>query len=115
MSVIDDIFGTQSIIEAIEVSPGEIMKSINIASILDNVYEFAHDEMFFLEDNWARANLTVESVCASAMRIYKDPSDGLYRIWCSCCKRHISSSGSLQFNSFHDALEEIPFASIFIE
>ena len=79
-SVIDDIFGTQSIIEPIEVSPGEIVKSINIASILDNVYEFGCDEMFFSEDNWARANLTVESVCASAMRIYKDPSDGLYRI-----------------------------------
>ncbi len=71
-------------IEAIEVSPGEIMKSINIPSILDNVYEFGRDEMFFSEDNWARANLTVESVCASAMQIYKDPSDGLYRIWCSC-------------------------------
>ena len=112
-SVIDDIFGTQSIIEAIEVSPSEIMKSINIASILDNVYEFGRDEMFFSEDNWARANLTVESVCASAMRIYKNPSDGLYRIWCSCCKGHISSSGSLQFNSLHDALEEIPYASIF--
>ena len=89
------------------------MKSINIATILDNVYEFGHDEMFFSEDNWARANLTVESVCASAMRIYKDPSDGLYRIWCSCCKGHISSSRSLQFNSLHDALEEIPYASIF--
>ena len=58
-------------------------------------------------------NLTVESVCASAMRVYKDPSDGLYRIWCSCCKGHISSSGRLQFNSLHDALEEIPYASIF--
>jgi hypothetical protein len=89
------------------------VKSINIASILDNVYEFGCDEMFFSEDNWARANLTVESVCASAMRIYKDPSDGLYRIWCSCCKAHISSSGSLQFNSLHDALEEIPYESIF--
>ena len=77
-NVIGDIFGAQSIIEAIEVLPGEIMKSINIASILDNVYEFGHDEMFFSEDNWARANLTVESVCASAMRIYIDPSDGLY-------------------------------------
>ena len=112
-SVIDDIFGTQSIIDTIEVSPGEIVKSINIASILDNVYEFGRDEMFFSEDNWARANLTVESVCASAMRIYKDPSDGLYRIWCSCCKGHISSSGSLEFNSLHDAIEEIPYASIF--
>ena len=56
------------------------MKSINIASILENVYEFGRNEMFFSEDNWARANLTVESVCASAMRIYKGPSDGLYRI-----------------------------------
>ncbi len=68
--------------------------------------------MFFSEDNRARANLTVESVCASAMRIYKDPSDGLYRIWCSCCKGHISSSGSLQFDSLHDALEEILYSSI---
>ena len=50
-SVIDDIFGTQSIIDTIEVSPGEIVKSINIASILDNVYEFGRDEMFFSEDN----------------------------------------------------------------
>ncbi len=48
------------------------MKSINIASILDNVYDFGCDEMFFSEDNWARANLTVESVCASAIWIYKD-------------------------------------------
>ncbi len=61
-SVIDDIFGTQSMIEAIEVSPGEIMKIINIVTILDNVYEFDCSEMFFSEDNWARANLTVESV-----------------------------------------------------
>ena len=67
----------------------------------------------FSEDNWARANLTVESVCASAMRIYKDPSDGVYRVWCSCCKGHISSSVSLQFHFLCDALEEIPYASIF--
>ena len=49
-SVIDDIFGTQSIIDTLEVSPGEIVKSINIASILD---KFGHNEMFFSEDNWA--------------------------------------------------------------
>ena len=50
-SVINDIFGTQSIIEAIEVSPGEIVKNINISSVLDNVYEFGCDEMFFSEDD----------------------------------------------------------------
>ena len=38
-SFIHDIVETQSTIEAIEVSPGEIVKSMNIASILDNVYD----------------------------------------------------------------------------
>ncbi len=111
-SVIDDIFGMESIVEAIEVSPGKIIKSISIASILDSVYEFGCHEKFFSEDNWARANLKVENACASAMQIYKDPSDGFYRIWCSCCKGHISSSESLQFNSLYDAFEESPNANI---
>jgi hypothetical protein len=114
-SVIDDNFGTQSIVEAIEFSTGEIVKCMNIASIVDNVDEFGRNKMIFSLDNWARANLTVQSVCASTMQIYKDPIDGLYRIWCLCCKGHISSSGSLQLTPSMMPLKKFHMHQYFME
>lgn len=38
----DDTFGTESMVKTIEVSSGQIITSISIVSVLDNVYYFAH-------------------------------------------------------------------------
>jgi hypothetical protein len=67
-----------------------------VTSILDNIYKFGgkHDQYRY-HHMWASTNCSIETVCASAMVIYKHALSGKYRFLCQCCGKDVHSSSSV--------------------
>ncbi len=84
-----------------------------IASILDNIYKFGgkHDQYRY-HRMWASINCSIETVCASAMVIYKHVMSGKYRFWCRCCGKDVHSPSSGQYNKLHDIMVAISCVSL---
>ena len=61
---------------------------------------------------WATSNCSIETVCASAMAIYKEDTSCSYRFWCQCCQQNFNSSSMGQYNTLHDIMVEILIVSI---
>lgn len=67
-SMIVDISQTELNVKSIEKS---------FASILDNIYDNGYNDDFFSEEDWTKASLCEDSVCAPDLQRYKDTSNGL--------------------------------------
>ena len=75
---------------------GEEVFGLDIGSMLDNVFKLgAKDNRYEHHEEWASSKCCIDSVCASAMVIYKNLADEKYRFWCQCCRKsvHASTSG----------------------
>ncbi len=84
-----------------------------IASILDYIYKFGGKHVrYTYHQMWACSNCSIETVCASAMVIYKHVISGKYRFWCRCYAKDVHSSSSGQYNTLHNIMVAIPYGSL---
>jgi hypothetical protein len=103
-----------NVIQKFVTPEGHEQYGIFVASILDNVINFggnnewcnSHPKM------WATSNCSIETVCASAMVIYKEDTSCSCRFWCQCCQQNVHSSSMGQYNTLHDIMVAIPSVSI---
>lgn len=108
-----NIFSMDNLIVKIRDREGDEMFGLDIGSMLDNVFKLgAKDNRYKHHKEWASSNCCIETVCASAMVIYKHSEDGKYRFWCQCCKKSVHASTSGEYDSLHDAMVAIPYVSI---
>ena len=107
------IFSMDNLLHKFVTPEGQEGYGLFIASILDNIYKFGgkHDRYRY-HRMWACSNCSIESVCASAMVIYKHVISGKYRFWCRCCAKDVHSSSSGQYNTLHDIMVAIPYVSL---
>ena len=61
---------------------------------------------------WASSNCSIETICASAMVIFKHILSSKYRFWCLCCGKDVQRSSSGQYNTLHDIMVPIPYVSL---
>ncbi len=108
-----NIFSMDNLIVKIRDPEGEEVFGLDIGSMLDNVFKLgAKDNRYKHHEEWASSNCCIETVCASAMVIYKNSADEKYRFWCQCCRKSVHASTSGEYESLHNAMIAIPYVSI---
>jgi hypothetical protein len=77
------IFSMDNLLHMFVNPEGQEGYGLYVASILDNIYKFGgkHDRYRY-HRMWACSNCSIETVCASAMVIYKHVISCKYRFWC---------------------------------
>ncbi len=107
------IFSMDNLICTFVTPEGHSRHGLHIGSMLDSIFKFGgKDERYKFHHMWASSNCCIETVCASAMVIYKHVTSGKYRFWCQCCRNNVHSSTSGQYNTLHDIMVAIPYVSI---
>ena len=108
-----NIFSMDNLIVKIRDPDGKEVFGLDIGSMLDNVFKLgAKDNRYKHHEEWASSNCCIETVCASAMVIYKNSADEKYRFWCQCCRKSVHASTSGEYDSLHNAMVAIPYVSI---
>ncbi len=65
---------------------GDEVFGLSIGSMLDNVFKFgAKDNRYKHHEEWANSNCCIETVCASAMVIFRRPESGKYHFLSKLC------------------------------
>ncbi len=107
------IFSMDNLLHKFLTPEGQEGYGLYIASIFDSIYKFGgkHDRYRY-HRMWACSNCSIETVCASAMVIYKHVLSGKYRFWCRCCEKDVHKSSSGQYNTLHDIMVAIPYVSL---
>ena len=109
------IFSMDNLFHKFVTPEGQEGYGLYMASILDNTYKFGgKDERFKYHRMWASSHCSIETVCASAMVIYKHVLSGKYRCWCWCCGKDVHSSSSGQYNTLHDIMVTTPMSLSYI-
>ncbi len=71
------IFSMDNLILKIRDPEGDEVFGLIIGSMLDNVFKFrAKDNRYKHHEEWANSNCCIETVCASAMVIFRQPKSG---------------------------------------
>ena len=81
--------------------------------MLDGIFKFGgKHEWHWFHHMWASSNFCNKHVCASARVIYNHVTSDKYRCWCQCCRKNVHSYTSSEYNTLHDIMFAIPYASI---
>ena len=76
------IFSMDNLIHTFVTPEGNQSHGLYISSMLDNIFKFGgKHERYRYHRMWARSNCCIETVCASAMVIYKHATSGKYRLF----------------------------------
>ena len=89
------IFSMDNLIHMFVTPEGHVRPGLYISPMLGSIFKFGgKDERYKFHHLWASSNCCIETVCASAMVIYKHVTSGKYRFWCQSCRKNVHSSTS---------------------
>ena len=102
-----NIFSIDNLIVKISDPDGKEVFGLDIGSMLDNVFKLgAKDNRYKHHEEWASSNCCIETVCASAMVIYKHSAS--WKNIFQCCRKSVHASTSGEYESLHNAMVAIP-------
>ena len=98
------LFNTKSIMSECHIDGGPDI-CINIGAIFKNI----HESVDLQKSGFHKYSQILEQVCVSSMFIYS--LNEKFRIGCSCCNQPTHVSGSGDYDTVSDALQEVCFVS----